>query len=96
MMWTDNPVLDAEEWYCEQEHRQTLWENRCIKCDDCGDPIDPNFDTFCYVWGEAHWHIECLQKKLKKWIPDEDVLEMVIDALDEVYKESTPEPEEDY
>ncbi|MBR3246854.1 MAG: hypothetical protein IKG03_00470 [Clostridiales bacterium] len=95
MNWTDNPGLDADNYYDYCEERQAIWEARCIKCEECGQPIDPQYQTFCYIWGEAHWHIECMKKKLKKWIPDKDILEMTIDAFDEFYKDTTPDPEDD-
>lgn len=47
MIWSDNPVADAELY---------LWEEakaieKLPKCSECGDPIygDPNYDS----WGNA-------------------------------------------
>ena len=64
MMWSDNPVLDAERYEYEKEKLRQERIYELPECDKCGSRIDDDsyydFDTFvlCY---------ECLQKH-KKWL----------------------------
>ena len=101
MFWTDDPVADAEAWYAAQEQRQTLWETTCETRVICGDPIDPNFDSECInLWGH-YMHTQCMSKLLGKaeaevrYDSDFAIFDLITEALEESYTDTTPIPEED-
>lgn len=99
VFWTDDPVRDAEAWYAEQERQQEAWEEACVKCTICGEPIDPNFDSTCInLWGH-YMHNKCVGWKLDKAeLADKHkgthaIFEMINEALEESYTDDTPVPD---
>ena len=63
MIYTDDPVRDAER-HAEEQDRQL---DRYPKCAHCGEPIQDErlFD----INGELY-HVECAEDEFKKWTED--------------------------
>lgn len=96
IFWSDDPVHDAEAWYCEQERRQNMWEARCVKCSECGQAIDPNFDSLCVEYTEGEWyHRDCIRKAIKKHIDIDWLRTIAEEAIEEAFVVGTPDPEDD-
>lgn len=60
MMWTDNPVRDAE------RYQQKLDDAPHIYCDICGETLYEG-DTYYDIGGEM-WCPECLKRELKRTV----------------------------
>lgn len=61
-----DPVLDAEAYYAYCEQRQAEWEAKCVKCEVCGKPIDPNYDKFSFEINDVYICEECYSKLMKQ------------------------------
>lgn len=63
MMWTDNPIADAERYYAEQEEKV----KRSPKCTECGEHIQ---DEYFYEIDGVYICCECMKDNHKKWTED--------------------------
>ena len=91
LFYTANPALDASNYYDYCEQRQIEWESKCMKCDCCGKPLDPNFDDtkYSYEDGDIHFCKECVAKLLKEVRKINPFFaSMTEDALDTFYTDS--------
>jgi len=84
MMWTDNPVRDAEQWAAEQEQKV---ERLLPICQACGRKIR---EEYCYWFDQDDiktcFHQDCVRKQTQKL---NGVLEdFICNAVDEYFTET--------
>lgn len=61
-----DPVLDAEAYYAYCEQRQAEWEAKCVKCEVCGKPIDPNYEPQNFDNNDVYICEDCYKDLMRK------------------------------
>lgn len=63
MMWTDDPVADAERHIAEQERRL----DKLPECSECGEKIQ---DEYCFEINDEYICEHCMDENHKKAVDD--------------------------
>lgn len=65
MMWTDDPVRDAENYYNEMEERL----QKLPVCECCGNPIQ---EEYAYLIYDSWYCPDCMRDNFLTLVPEED------------------------
>ena len=63
VIWTDDPVRDAEMYFAEQEAEL----NRLPRCSECDEPIQ---SEICFEFNDELICPDCLSRNHRKWVDD--------------------------
>lgn len=91
--YSDDPARDASDYYSYLETKKAMWESRCVKCEICHEPIDPDEDVHSLNLTDRWVHVQCFNSMVDKSNIPENFKDYIKESAEETYYDYTPVPE---